>query len=350
MKNIGNITLWALMCATLVLWSCNGCNQNKYEHPRVVDKTLIYPIKIERFDKELFSIDTTNLKPQLATLKAKYGIFYVSYANDIMRMPFVQGDSLFEKPMRMLLRIKRLHELETIVDSNFNDVSDLETELSHAMGIYHHEFPKATIPRFVSFISEFGNGNVIYDSMICIGFDFYMNKRFKQFYRGLEFPEFMVAKMQRDYIVPNAIKAMAIGLTDYQTSKDRRFLAQLIVEGKVRYFMKSLLPHVHDSIIMGYTSSQLEWSKKNEVEIWTHFIDKNMLYSSEPGKFMRYLNDGPFTVADEVPKESSPAIGAWAGWQIVNQYMAQNPKVSLRELMEDTNFEKILKQSKYRPK
>jgi hypothetical protein len=75
-----------------------------------------------------------------------------------------------------------------------------------------------------------------------------------------------------------------------------------------------------------------------------------MLYESEPGKFMRYLNDGPFTVAEDVPKESSPAIGTWAGLQIVNHYMAENPNVSLQELMMELDFEKILKLSKYRPK
>ena len=338
------------MCATLVLYGCGGCNQNKYEHPRKVEETAEYPIKLERFDQELFAVDTNNLHESLGKLKAKYGVFYTSYANDIMRMPLIGNDSLFEKPMRMLLRIARLHELAQIVDSNFKDLSDVEKELSKAMGIYHKEFPQAVVPRFTTFISEFGNGNVIYDSMICIGLDFYMNKRFLEFYRSLDFPEFMVAKMQRNYITPNAIKALAIGQYDYQTDKDKRFLAQMIVEGKIRYFMKSLMPEVHDTIIMGYTQKQLDWCKQNEVEVWTHFIDKNMLYESEPGKFMRYLNDGPFTVAEDVPTESAPAIGAWAGWQIVNHYMAENPKVTLQQLMNETNFERILKLSKYRPK
>lgn len=337
------------MCIAFVIYGCNGCN--KRTEYRLPDTAEIpdYPVKLERFDKELFAIDTNNLARELFALRKKYGVFYTSYANDIMGMPLSLEDSLFVRPMRMLLRMKRMRELEHIVDSSFSDATDLEKELSQAMGIYHHEFPQATIPRFTTFISEFGNGNVIYDSMLCIGLDFYLNKRLLSFYRGLDFPEFMIAKMQRNYIAPNTIKSLAIGLYDYQTTKDKRFLAQVIVEGKIRYFMKSLLPHVHDTVIMGYTQAQLDWCKQNEVQIWTHFIDKNMLYNSEPGHFMRYLNDGPFTVAEDVPKESSPAIGAWTGWQIVNLYMTNNPKVTLKQLMEDTNFDQILKQSKYRP-
>jgi hypothetical protein len=186
--------------------------------------------------------------------------------------------------------------------------------------------------------------------MLCIGLDFYMNKRFRDFYKSLDMPEYRINKMQRNYIVPNTIKSLAIGQYDYQTSKDKRFLAQMIVEGKIRYFMKALIPDIADTVVMGYTQAQLQWCEQNEVEIWTHFIEKNMLYEAEPGKFMRYLNDGPFTVGEDVPKESSPAIGAWAGWQIVNHYMAENPNVTLKQLMDETDFEKMLKLSKYRPK
>ncbi|MBP9186488.1 MAG: hypothetical protein KBE91_03155 [Bacteroidia bacterium] len=349
-KIFGNITIWGLICIAFIISACNGCNQSKFKHARDTIKAPLYPIKINRFDKELFNADTSNLLPILYDLSKKYGVFYSSYANDIMRMPYNPEDTLFVKPMRMLLGIERLQELHQIVDSNFNDVSDMEYDLSVAMGIYHQEFPEAVVPSFTTFISEFGNGNIIYDSMLCIGLDFYMNQRFGDFYRSLEMPEFMVAKMQKNYIVPNTIKSLGIGLTDYQTTKDKRFLAQMIVEGKIRYFMKALLPNIPDTVVMGYTKMQLDWSQNAEVEIWTHFIDKNILYESEPNKFMRYLNDGPFTVAEDVPKESSPAIGAWIGWQLVNKYMAENPNITLQQLMVDTDFEKILKLSKYRPK
>lgn len=347
-NNSRNILITLLLCSILVLTACNGCNNNKYSQRETI-KADKYPLKLERFDKDLFNADTNNLTQSLTKLAITYGQFYQSYANDVMQMPVIDNDTIFTKPMRMLLSIPRIRELAKIVDSNFADISDIENSLAEAMGVYHKTFPQNTVPRFVTFISEFGNGNIIYDSMICIGLDFYMNKRFGDFYRGLKLPEFMINKMQRNYIVPNTLKALAISLTDYQTTRDKRFLAQMIVEGKIRYFIKALQPNISDTLIMGYSTSQLFWCEKNELDIWKHFIDKNMLYESEPGKFMRYLNDGPFTVAEDVPKESSPAIGAWTGWQIVNHYMHNNPNVSLKQMMDETDFEKILKQSRYRP-
>jgi hypothetical protein len=345
-----NIHISIIILTTLsLITGCNGCNKQSEMQPIEI-KPVTYEVKLNRFEKELFEADQNQLKETLTKLKDKYGVFYTSYARDIMRMPEDKNDPLFLNNMKMLLSINRMIELQQIVDSNFKDVSDIEHNLSEAMGRYKTAFPEAGIPQFTTFISEFGNGNVIYDSMICIGLDFYMNNRFLAFYRGLQFPEFMIAKMQRAYIVPNALKALAIGQFDRQTDKDKRFLAQMLLEGKIRYFIKALLPNTPDTVIMGYSQQQWEWCMNNEAEIWKHFIDKNMLYESNPAAFMRYLNDGPFTVAEGVPPESSPAIGAWMGWKIINEYMKQNPKVTLRELMNNVKFDDILKQSKYRPK
>lgn len=336
-----------LLCTFAVLISCNGC-QNKTQ--KEISTAEEVEVKLKRFERELFAINPQHTQEGVLALYKQYGAFYRSYAHDVLNMPEDPNDSLFVKPMQQLLTYKPLVELARTVDSMYTDMSDIETELSHAMSVYKQEFPNTSIPSFVTFISEFGYANITYDSSVCIGLDMYMNKRYTEYYRAYEFPEFMIRKLQREYIASNAIKALAISKYESQSSKDRRFLATMIVEGKVRYFAKALLPNVHDSILMGYTTAQLKWSNDNEPQMWTHFIEKKLLYQNEPSQFMRYFNDGPFTSADGVPPESAPMIGTWAGLQIVRNYMRENPKVTLKELMEETNFDKILKLSKYRPK
>ncbi len=335
------------MFTLLTLVGCDGC-QNKTQ--TIIEPDATVNVKLLRFDNELFAVNPAAPQKQLEDLYHKYKEFYTSYARDVLNMPPDPADTLFIKPMKMLLNYKPLVDLHNSVDSMFKDVSGIEKDLSHAMSIYAQEFPQATIPQFITFISEFGFANITYDSSICIGLDMYMNKRFIDLYRAYEFPEFMIRKLQPEYIAPNAIKALAIRQYEHQTSKDKRFLAMMINEGKVRYFIKALLPDVHDSIIMGYTTSQLQWSTENEPQMWTHFIEKNLLFQNEPSQFMRYFSDGPFTSADGVPPESSPMIGTWAGLQIVRKYMQENPNVSLKEMMEETDFDKMLKLSKYRPK
>jgi hypothetical protein len=335
-----------ILFTTFVLIGCNGCQNDTQKRIKPTTKVDIH---LKRFEKDLFTIKPAQVQEGITHLYNQYGPFYLSYARDILNMPLTGDDSLYLIPMKMLLEYQPMIALYKSVDSMYANMSAVESDLSGAMSIYQQEFPHATIPAFITFISEFGYANITYDGAICIGLDMYMNQRFADYYRAYEFPEFMIRKLRPEYIAPNAVKALAIQQYENQSTSDKRFLATMIVEGKARYFVKALLPDVHDSIVMGYTQTQLEWSQQNNPQIWTHIIEKKLLYQNEPSQFMRYFNDGPFTSADGVPPESAPMIGTWTGLQIVRKYMEENPSVSLRELMEEKDFDKILKLSKYRP-
>ncbi|MCU0442226.1 MAG: hypothetical protein MUE96_07495 [Bacteroidia bacterium] len=332
----------------VIILSCNGCDKGSQREIKVAQEV---PVHIFRFDRELFSLvnKPDSIELGLAQLKRKYGQFYHSYAEDVLNMPLQQNDSLFVKPMKMLLGYKPMLQLQQAVDSAFPDLTDVETVLSKAISIYKQSFPEAKLPTFVAFTSEFGYANIVFDSAICIGLDMYMNNRFIDYYRAYEFPEFMIRKLNKSYMAVNAIKALGISKYEHQTNKDKRFLATMVLEGKIRYFIKALIPDIHDSLLMGYTTAQWEWSKQNEAQIWTHLIEQQLLYQSEPSQFMRYFNDGPFTSAQGVPPESAPMIGTWMGLQMVRAYMQENPDVSLKQLMDDMNPDMILKRSKYRP-
>lgn len=327
--------------------SCGSTNDDKQP---TYEGTEIQPIRFKRFEQDLFQANFNNLPGELAELKVKYGTFYQSYAADILAMPDKhESDSLYTHSMQLLLSYEPFVNLYKIVDSAYHDLSNEEKTLTKAMGIYKAQFPNMLIPEFVTFISEFGYANIIYDSIIGIGLDMYLNERLRPFYLGLEFPEFFIKKLQREYIIPNAIKALATGQFEEQSTKDKRFLAMMLVEGKIRYFTKALLPDIHDSIILGYNAAQLQWCKDNEKEIWKHFAEKELLFQTEQSNFIRYFNDGPFTSAEDVPAESAPMLGSYIGLKIIRNYIKQNPNVSLSELMNETDFDKILKLSKYKP-
>lgn len=335
----------AALFTLLLLSACNGCQ--KKTAVKIPDH--YEPAPIMRFEHDLFSIDTTHIAEGLQKLHRQYGLFYESYAHDLMAMKREPSDPLAIIPMGMLVKYPPFRALQQTVDSAYGDLGDMEKEFGLANAIYKQEFPNRRTPAYVTFISEYAYANVTYDSMMCIGLDMYMNKRLDAFYRALEFPEFMIRKLRRDYVVPNTIKALGISQFEEQTTRDKRFLAMMIFEGKVRYFMQALLPHTPDSLIMGYMPAQLQWCYDNEGQIWAHFIEKDLLYKDNPSEFMRYFNDGPFTSADGVPPESAPAIGVFAGWQIVKKYMQENPSVTLQELMQEGDFDKILKLSQYHP-
>ncbi|MFN4972446.1 MAG: hypothetical protein ACK45I_03195 [Bacteroidota bacterium] len=336
-----------LFCTLAVAVSCTNTENHSQ---RKFEAASIEEVKLVRFDKDLIGCGNSTDTSCAEHLYAKYGSFYTFYMSEVLAFENLPDDSLYSRALQQLIYYKPFRELNRLTDSAFTDLSTVEKELTEAMGIYKAQFPNQTIPRFITFVSEFGFANISYENSIGIGLDMYLNRVFKSYYDALRFPDFMVRKLQPYYIAPNAVKSLAISLYEDQTGNENRFFAMMIQEGKYRYFTKALLPHVQDTIILGYTEAQLNWCRENEAEMWAHYVEKEMLYQQESARYMRYFNDGPFTVADGVPPQSAPAIGVYTGWQIVNAYMNEHPEVSLKQLMDETDYEKILKQSKYRPK
>ncbi len=305
------------------------------------------PVHVIRFEQDLFDKNSVNKPDHFYKLQERYGVFFNSFAQDILSISEDESAEAFQPSLSQFVAHPSIIQLKHEVDSVFPDLNDIEAGLSEAMTNYKAAFPKNRIPSFVTFISEFGFVNVSYDSIIGIGLDMFLGEKYA-LYPALEFPTFMVAKLRREYLVPNTIKALAIGKFEGQLT-DKRFLAMMLFEGKVRYFMKQIMPNVSDTLIFGYTQKQLEWAQNNEAMVWAHLVENKMLFNVEPNQYMRYFNDGPFTIATGVPQESAPAIGVFAGYKIIEKYMKENSNVSLEELMQNAKWDEILKSSNYRP-
>ena len=59
------------------------------------------------------------------------------------------------------------------------------------------------------------------------------------------------------------------------------------------------------------------------------------------------MQDGPFTKGFDA--DAPARLGEWVGWQIVSAYMEKNKEVSLKELLQINDSQKILNQSGYKP-
>jgi hypothetical protein len=78
-------------------------------------------------------------------------------------------------------------------------------------------------------------------------------------------------------------------------------------------------------------------------------VENDLLYSTDLRQYSGVITDGPFSKGQNVPQESSPRMAIWTGWQIVRAYMEKNKTLGLATLMQDTNYESILKKSAYKP-
>lgn len=327
-----------LLCVALLM-SIYACNQNQSQS--------IQPTKISRFDQDLFAKNKQYEQVHFNKLFQQYAGFYQSFCTDIINIPMTDSANHFSKALLSFVQYPGIVQLKKEVDSVFVNLEPEEQAFSEALAIYKKEIPNAAPVHLVSFISEFGYANVAYDTLIGIGLDLYLGANYPV-YPALEFPAFMIKKLQRPYLVPNTIKAIGFSRYEQQVT-DKRFLAMMLFEGKIKHFVKTLLPNTPDTLVFGISAEQLKWCKENEALIWAHFIQEKLLYSKEASRNLRYFNDGPFTSAPGVPAESAPSIGTYIGYQMIQAYLA-NESVDLNTLMNNNNWDDILKKSKYHPK
>jgi hypothetical protein len=124
----------------------------------------------------------------------------------------------------------------------------------------------------------------------------------------------------------------------------------MIYNGKIMYFMDKILPDAGDTLKISYTRDQLKWCTDFEPKIWAYFLEENLLYETDYPKIQKYLTEAPFTPGLGERNESAPKLAVWTGWQIVRAYMDKHPEVTLQQLMANKDAQKILNESKYRPK
>jgi uncharacterized protein YjaZ len=109
-----------------------------------------------------------------------------------------------------------------------------------------------------------------------------------------------------------------------------------------------LLPYHPDSLITGYTTTQLDWCKENEGLIWSHLLKSEDLNSLNPIVIQTYLGEAPFTQG--LSQEYSPGnLGTWIGWQIVKKYADNHSEMHPSDIMK-TPAATLLEQAKYKPK
>ncbi|MBI1307650.1 MAG: hypothetical protein GC181_13690 [Bacteroidetes bacterium] len=342
------IRLVLAIAASAILFTFPGCKKDPRKHPDVKGSEV--KLKINRLEDDIMSVRSPEEYVALDLLDT---LFILQYKTQIMGPVTGEGYVPPQESARGFVEFtsnKDMQDLYANIQKKYPDLKKEEKELSKAFTYFHYYFPKRTIPRLVTFMAPFSAATATSDETLAIGLDMYLGTDFEPYYSpNLQtFPQYKINRCRRDYIVPNAVKAWLLKEFEIDDN-DRRLLNQMIYEGKILYAMDLLLPDMADSLKIGYAKGKIEWCEHNEGQIWNHIVSNDLLYSNEYQKFSGILTDGPFSKGMNVPPDSPPMIAVWAGWQIVRKYMEKNPEVSLKQLMDEKDSDKILKGSGYRP-
>ncbi len=306
------------------LFKCSFIENNE----SIIDSIDI-EIKIERFDQKFSSITKNNI----TNLKARYPFLFPKKYDD---------DFWLKKKNDTIYKL-----LNKSVNESFKDFDLVSNQIKNSFKRLKYEFPEIIIPRIITVINnvDYQNKVILADSLLFISIDTFLGKE-NELYQGI--PKYIRSTMDSEFIIPNIIEKFSEKFI--QKPKNNTFISEIIFYGKKLYFKDVILPNYNDLLKTEYTKEQYDWVNDNEAFIWQYFIDKELLYVNDERLYDRFLLPAPFSKFYlEIDKESPPRVGHWIGLQIVESFAINNPKMSLREIINVSN-EEIFKKSKYKPR
>lgn len=315
--------IYILLMFGLILLSCGEDSKLEGEIEKIeVD------FVVERFDKA-YENATANDLPKL---KQAYPFLFSKHV----------PDSVWIKRINDTLQGVLLNEVNKAYPDFTDEKEGLRSLFKH-LKYYDKTF---STPRVVTLTNDvdYRNKTIVTDSLVLIALDNFLGEN-HEFYQNI--PRYLAANMQSDQIVPEVAEGYAKKYT-FQTDR-KTLLDEMIYFGKLLYFKDVMIPFVSDAEKIGYTEQQLKWAEANESSIWSHFIENEMLYSTDSKLPSRFIADAPFSKFYlELDNESPGRLGQYIGWQIVRAY-AENTEEDIMLVLQKEPEEIFIK-SKFKPK
>ena len=298
--------------------------------------------EIHRYDIDLFTLDQKNLAEGVRQLSQKYPSFLIE--------PDVWKDPQMMQGLKGYLNDKYMKDLYREVNKQFGDMSDIHDQLKGGLVHYLYYFPEAKVPEFYTILEgvDMSEGSPRYcysiEDTIVLMPDWYLGAHNK-LYELYRVDKYLRAKCEKRYMAIDCFREL-ISERHLPQRTAITLLDRMIDAGKALYFTEMMFPDAPAADVIGYDDKQMAWAKVNQANVWNYMMEKEMVFSKNEDVARRMVGISPETK----PFKGSPGrMGAYIGWMIVINYMQNNPKITLPELMAEKDSRKILDQSGYKP-
>ena len=319
------IRIYFILILGFIMLSCNEESKVEQEIAKIeVD------FNIERFDKVLLEATPKDLP----RLKGAFPFFFSKHV----------PDSIVIKRMQDTLQ----HEILKEVKLAFEDFKNTKLELASLFRHLKYYDKVFSTPRVATFTNnvQYRDNVIVTDSVVVIALDNYLGENHK-FYVDGNIPVYLAKNFKEEQIVVDVANGYAEKYA-FQSSR-KTLLDEMIYFGKLLYFKDVMISFKTDAEKIGYSDSELKWAEANESQIWSYFIEKEMLFSTDSKLPNRFIANAPFSKFYlELDNESPGRLGQYIGWQIVKAY-AENSGENVIEIMQ-TEPDVIFNKSKFKPK
>ncbi|TAF65573.1 MAG: gliding motility protein [Cytophagales bacterium] len=332
------------LLSLLSLFALSQCNSAESECKYQINVGHIdAKVKIVRLEKEMFQLKN---ETEIKAFLNKYPQLRDNYFKGKSKMP----DSVLVKIIANLINEKTLSDtLQKDVANFYGDMKNIEQQFKEAfqhIKYYYPQFKEPTIYTVITGLGAyFGSDIYVSEQSVVISLEFFMGKKMRYHPPASAIPQYIWHRYMPEIIVPTYLMAYSDKYNRIDP-KDQTMLADMVYYGKAYQFVKTMMPCLPDSLVAGYTQEDLRnvSDVRNKKIIWSHFLEKNLLFSNNPIQKQAYLGERPFTA--EIDSKAPGRLGRWLGWKIVMKYIDQNN--DFVKMMENQNPQEIFSKSGYK--
>lgn len=333
-----------LLCLLLL----GACKSDYNNAPDVSDIEL--EVDIRRFEKALFAIDTNQIAIQLEQLEQDYPEFSEIYFLHILgsKDEKIAPDGHLEFMTGFLKHpgVRKLYDTCMVV---YPQLEELQKEFTKAFKYFKYYFPDKPTPDVTTFISEYSMGAFIYkETSLAIGLDLFLGADYPYFRYNPSnpaFSDYLTRTFSKEHLVAKSLHPLVEDILGEPSGN--RLLDLMVYYGKKLYLLDHLLPNTPDSVKFEVTQDQVEWLRNNELEMWSFFLQEDLLYSSSLQEIRKYFDYSPNSPG--MPPEAPGRTANWMGWQIVQKYMERFPETSMQELIDIQDAQQLMEKARYKP-
>jgi hypothetical protein len=334
------IAIFALLSAFFLFFFVrNNTSKNKISSSELKEAKQHLTISILRYENDLFSLDMNKLPQEVERLSKIYPPLLIE--------PGIWNDPAQMEGLKAYLQDTVMIALHQIAEKTIK-TDQLLKELETAFGYYKVFYPDDSIPKIITIIPGLDltmPSVYIYDDVLFVNVDMYLGADL-HYYKAVELPLYISERCTPTYL-PIKKKKKAMVYKHLGEMPRTTLIENMITEGKKLYFTEMMFPNWDERLIIGYSEEKYKWANDYSGNAWNYMIEKNELFGKGDALIRCYIEEAPFT--KPFGNESPGRIGAFLGWKLIQSYMKNNPDVTLADLMQDVDYQKILNSSKFKP-
>jgi hypothetical protein len=307
-----------------------GCREDEGTLPSAVDFELV---RLEDSIQALKDTHSTRLFLERHPL----------FSEKFLQWSKLPHDSILIQDIYRLKTDPHIDTLLADVKKEYPDLAWFKRDLKDLFDHIRFYYPDFHAPKVYTMVSGFGSDLEVKDSVLVIGLDYFLSDSSR--YRPPQIPNYILRRLKKRFLVSEI--GMVIGDRYCQIDiLDNSMMGEMIKWGKVFYFMEKTMPCLPDTLLTGFTETQLKGVEGNIPGIWAHYLDNNLFFSTDLFLIKKYCDERPNVV--EIGNQCPGRVGRWLGWKIVRKW-AQDKKVPLQKVMEEKSARKIFEQSGFKP-